>query len=449
MSVFPDRVQNDTVRGAPAGLEAKGLSLGYHPGRPVLEGLDLAFPPSSFCGIVGPNGSGKSTLLKALSGVLRPSGGEVLLDGVQLAHLNPTALARRVAVVAQDNPADFDFSVLDVVLMGRFPHLGRLQWEGPRDEALAREALALVRAEDLADRPYRSLSGGERQRVALARALCQQPEVLLLDEPTSHLDLGHQAEAFNLLESLNRQGLTVIAVLHDLNLAARYCDRLVVMQSGRVVADGPTAQVLTEDLVRRVYGSEVVVAPHPLDGGPQVIPLYRRPQRRATGPVGRVHVVGGGGAAARLLEGLVRDGLDVTLGPVNSGDTDWSVARLHRLPLVELPPFTPVTPSAAAEHRRQLAEADLIIVAGLYVGPGNLDNLRAVREAGAGGRSVLLVEPVPMQARDFTGGVAVRLREELASAGAVAVPEDGAALAQARRLINLSHPTPSGLDQHI
>ncbi|MHB9145527.1 MAG: heme ABC transporter ATP-binding protein [Symbiobacteriia bacterium] len=410
-------------------LSARDLHVGYRPGQPVLQGVSLSFPPGSFCGIVGPNGSGKSTLLKALTGVLPPLQGEVTSGDQPLSRLGPAAVARRLAVVAQDQPADFDFSVLDVVLMGRFAHLGRLQWEGPQDEALAREALALVHAGHLADRDHRALSGGERQRVALARALCQQPEVLLLDEPTSHLDLGHQGEVFNLLESLSERGLTVITVLHDLNLAARYCKRLIVMKAGRVVADGPTGKVLTADLVREVYGSEAVVTPHPLDGGPQVIPLFRRPLP-AGGPTGpRVHVVGGGGAAAALLEGLTRAGARVSLGPVNRGDTDWSVARLNRLPLVELPPFTPVTDGAAREHRLQLAEADLIVVAGLYIGPGNLDSLRAVREAQAAGRPVLLVEPTPVKTRDVTGGIASRLREELVAGGAPTVSDEGAAIA--------------------
>ncbi|MGE5590202.1 MAG: heme ABC transporter ATP-binding protein [Bacillota bacterium] len=412
-----------------AAMDVQGLTVGYTAGHPVLQDVTLAFEPGAFCGIVGPNGSGKSTLLKTLTGVLRPTRGRALLDGRPVHLLPPADLARKVAVVAQDSPADFDFTVLDVVIMGRFPFLGRLQWEGPQDEALAREALTLVKAEHLAERLYRSLSGGERQRVVLARALCQQPEVLLLDEPTSHLDLGHQAEVFNLLESLHGQGLTVIAVLHDLNLAARYCRRLVVMQSGRVVADGPTGQVLTEELVRRVYGSEVTLVPHPLDGGPQVIPLYRRPRPVARSGSRRVHVVGGGGAAARLLERLAQAGMEVTLGPVNTGDTDWSVARLHRVPLIELPPFTPVTAAAAAEHRRRIGEADAVVVAGLYVGPGNLDNLRAVLDAGAG-RTTVLVEPTPIRSRDFTGGEAARLWQALTGVSAVVVPDDDAALAQ-------------------
>jgi len=410
-----------------AAIDVQGLTLGYALGHPILQDVTLSFEQGSFCGIVGPNGSGKSTLLKALSGVLRPSLGQALLDGRPVHLLAPGELARKLAVVAQDNPADFDFSVLDVVTMGRFPFLGRLQWEGPQDEALAREALTLVKAEYLASRLYRSLSGGERQRVALARALCQQPEVLLLDEPTSHLDLGHQTEVFNLLESLHSQGLTVIAVLHDLNLAARYCRRLVVMKSGRIVADGPTEQVLTEDLVRRVYGSEVTIVPHPLDRGPQVIPLYRRPRPAAARPSRRVHVVGGGGAAARLLERLTQAGMEVTLGPVNSGDTDWSIARLHRIRLIELPPFTPVTAAAGAEHRRQMGEADWVVVAGLYLGPVNVDNLRAVLDAAAG-HPVLLVEPTAVRTRDFTGGEAARLRQSLVEAGAEVVPDDDAAL---------------------
>lgn len=412
-------------------LSTRDLHAGYRPGEAVLQGISLTFAPGELCGIVGPNGSGKSTLLKALTGLLPPQQGEVCLDGQPLTRLTPAAIARSLAVVAQDQPADFDFSVLDVVLMGRFAHLRRLQWEGPQDEALAREALSLVRAQHLAERSYRALSGGERQRVALARALCQQPDVLLLDEPTSHLDLGHQGEVFNLLESLSERGLTVITVLHDLNLAARYCKRLVVMQSGRVVADGPTGQVLTAELVQRVYDSEVVVTPHPLDGGPQVVPLFRRPLP-AGGPTGpRVHVVGGGGAAAALLEGLTRAGARVSLGPVNRGDTDWSVAQLNRLPLVELPPFTPVTAAAAQDHRRQLAVADLVMVAGLYIGSGNLDNLRAAHEAQAAGRPVLLIEPTAMRARDFTGGTATQLRDELVAGGARIVPDDAAALAAA------------------
>ncbi|WP_250038253.1 ABC transporter ATP-binding protein [Paractinoplanes maris] len=217
----------------------------------LLAEVTLHAPSGSTVGLLGPNGSGKSTLLRLLAGLDRPDDGRVLLDGVDRASLPRRAVARHVAVVSQHTPDDADLTVGDVVLLGRIPHRARLAPVTAGD--LARTAAALARA-GLAGwehRAWPSLSGGERQRVAIARALVQEPDVLLLDEPTNHLDIHHR---FALLEDLSRSSVTVVAALHDLDLAAQYCDETVLMDHGRVVACGPPSAVLTEERIERVFG---------------------------------------------------------------------------------------------------------------------------------------------------------------------------------------------------
>ncbi len=240
--------------------------------RTVLDGVTCAFTPGSFTGIVGPNGSGKTTLLRALSGVMSPTAGQVCLDGRPIRSLPPRARARQIAVVAQHLADEFDFTAEEVVAMGRYPHLGRWRSEGPTDRTQVQQAMAVTGTADLASRRFSSLSGGERQRVAIARALAQQAQIVLLDEPSNHLDVRHVVSLFDLLTSLNReQGLTVVAVLHDLNLAALYCARLMLLHRGQMVAAGRPAEVLQPEVINRAYGSQVMVTTHPLTGTPQVV----------------------------------------------------------------------------------------------------------------------------------------------------------------------------------
>lgn len=244
------------------------VRLGSHA---ALNGISCTLPAGSFTGIVGPNGSGKTTLLRALSGVLAPAAGSVHLDGRPVRSLPATVRARQMAVVTQHLPGDFDFTAGEVVAMGRYPHLGRWRREGQADRAAVAQAMAVTGTAALAERRFSRLSGGEQQRVAIARALAQEPRILLLDEPSNHLDVRHVMELFDLLSRLNReQGLTVVAVLHDLNLAALYCQRLLLLQGGRLVAAGTPAAVLQPEQIEGAYGSRVVVTRHPLTGAPQV-----------------------------------------------------------------------------------------------------------------------------------------------------------------------------------
>jgi iron complex transport system ATP-binding protein len=244
---------------------------------PILAGLDLSIAGGTITGLLGPNGSGKTTLVRLASAVLQPKTGRILLFGDDLASLSTRERARRVAVVPQETYPVFDFTVEEIVRMGRAPHLGLLGFEGPRDRAIARQAMERCEVAQLAARSFRALSGGERQRVMLARALTQEARLLLLDEPTAFLDLKHRLAVYALLGKLHRDnGLTVVVVSHDINLAARYCDRLVLLRCGAIAADGAPAEVLRPEPIRAVYEVDVEVGTDPSSGRPFVIPLAPR-----------------------------------------------------------------------------------------------------------------------------------------------------------------------------
>jgi iron complex transport system ATP-binding protein len=245
-------------------LAADRLTYTYHRrhARSVLalDGVSLSVASGSLTGLLGPNGCGKTTLLRLLSGVERPGSGAVTLDGRDLTGFGRRALARRIAVVPQETHPAFDYSVLDMVLMGRHPHLGAFEFEGPADLRVAQEALEATNTWHLADRPFSALSGGEKQRVVIASALAQAGDVLLLDEPTASLDLGAQLDVAALLLKLHRdREVTMVMATHDLNFAASVCDTLVLMKAGRILAHGPTSTVMTAAHVRELYGVEVEV----------------------------------------------------------------------------------------------------------------------------------------------------------------------------------------------
>jgi iron complex transport system ATP-binding protein len=239
-----------------------------------LHGVSLFARQGEIVGILGPNGSGKTTLLKLLAGVLRPASGRVLLDGHDLAASTRAGIARRLAVVPQHTSPAFDYTVLEIVLMGRYPHLGRFEVEGPADLRIAREAMEATGTSDLEDRRFDTLSGGEQQRVAIASALAQAPDVLLLDEPTSSLDLAYQLDIAALVARLNRErGATIVLSTHDLNFAASVCHALVLLREGRVAASGPIADALTPATIREVYGVDADVTHHDRAGHLTIVPV--------------------------------------------------------------------------------------------------------------------------------------------------------------------------------
>jgi len=253
------------------GLEIKQVSFSYSNGL-VLHDVDLSVKPGEMVGLLGPNGSGKTTLIKLASGVLKPGQGEIWLDGSTLGQMRRKMIARSIAVMPQQFHIPFAFKVSEVVMLGRIPFIRALTGETKIDREAVGHALEVVGVTELENRRFDELSGGERQKVILAMVLAQQPQVLLLDEPTLHLDITHQVEILELVRGLNRQqNLTVVAAMHDLNLASLYFDRLVLLKKGMVLADGTPLEVITEDMLRTVFGASVKVEAHPATGTPHVV----------------------------------------------------------------------------------------------------------------------------------------------------------------------------------
>ncbi len=260
-------------------LQADSVAFGYGIPRQaegVLHGVSVSVADGGLLGILGPNGSGKTTLLKVLAGLLRPTSGRVLIDGRDISALGRRGVARRLAVVPQETRLAFDYSVLEVVLMGRYPHLAPFELEGQNDVTIAREALAATGTLALAERPFDTLSGGEKQRVVIASALAQETGTMLLDEPTASLDPGYQVEVASLLRRLNAErGVTMVVATHDLHLAAGLCRELVLLRGGVVLAAGATATVLTKDAVRALYDLEADVQYHEKAGHLTVVPIAK------------------------------------------------------------------------------------------------------------------------------------------------------------------------------
>lgn len=249
-------------------LRLKKVSLGYGD-QLVLEGIELEAKPGEILGVIGPNGCGKSTLIRGISRIITPSSGRIFIDGQNIDVMSRSNLARMVAVVPQSPLLPESFTAFELVLMGRTPHLGRFSYEGEKDVAIVQRAMEVTQTIAFARRRLKELSGGERQRLVIARALAQEPKVMLLDEPTAHLDINYQVEILDLVSQLCRQqGLIVVATLHNLNLASQYCDQLVMLHGGRIYSRGSPGAVINKQAIKEVYGAEVYVYPHPVNSLP-------------------------------------------------------------------------------------------------------------------------------------------------------------------------------------
>ena len=409
-----------------AKLTYAAATLGY-PGVDVVRDATLSVAAGEVVGLIGPNGAGKSTMLRAVTGSARITAGAVELESRSLADIGPRERARLVGVVPQQVSAAFSFSAREFVLMGRHPHLSRLQQPADIDVALAEEVMERTDTARLADDGVDTLSGGDLQRLALAQALVQQPAVLLLDEATSHLDLNHRLQVLDLIRELADGGMAVLAVFHDLDLAARYSDRIAVVDAGALGPVGPPHEVLTGPMLARVFRVRAVVGTDPVTGSVSVTPVLREEAVERTCP-GRVLVVGGSGAAAPLLRTLYLAGYDVHAGALNRGDIDHAVAEALGLRMIDLPAFAEVDDAAAGLLRAEADEADAVVVAEIPVGRANLPALRAVADAAPSGRLVLVGAFGPT--RDYTGGAASRVVRDAVTAGAVVVANGEEALAR-------------------
>jgi iron complex transport system ATP-binding protein len=402
-------------------LRLRGVTVRFGD-RTALQEVDLEVPRGQFVALAGPNGSGKTTLLRAALGFLAPDAGSVELFGNEVLGLSVAERARRVAWVPQEEHPRDDAPLFDYVLYGRYAHLGWLQGESASDREAAARALRAVGLEERGRDGILSVSGGERQRAILARALVQEAPLVLLDEPTSHLDIAHQLDLLTRVRDLSRErGVTVVAALHDLNLAARFSDRIVVLSRGRRVADGAPSDVLSEELLARVWGVVADLRRDPRSGVPYLLP-HHLVASAASGSgallgKGPVHVVGGGGSGAPYLRALSEAGYRVTAGALHLLDSDLETAEsLGALTAVEVP-FAPIGDEVRQRLRALLDAAAAVVVAPFPVGPSNLPNLEEVRRC-LGRVPVFVLPRRPGEEWDFTGGRASALVEELRRGGA-------------------------------
>ncbi len=408
-------------------LALEDVSAGYGRGT-VLDGVSMQVAAGEVVGLVGPNGSGKTTLIRVASRALAPRSGRVRLLGRDPYSMSARECARTVAVVPQDLVPAFPFSALEVVLMGRAPYGSVWRGSALRDWARAREAMETTGVQHLADRPIDELSGGERQRVILAQALAQDAPVLLLDEPTTHLDLKHILDLLATLRGLARQdGKTVLAVFHDLNLASVTCDRMLAMHEGRVVAEGSPRDVITTELLRSVYGVEAEVEIGRASGRPMIDLEPPTPAPRPSGRL-RAHVVGGAGRGGPLMRSLAERGYEVSAGILHDTDSDALLADRLNLVRVTVPPFSGIDQESERACASLMSEAEVVFVCDAPFGPGNVANLRLALDAAEEGVRCVLIQEVPMNERDFTHGEASDLWKRLeALATVVGSTEEGLA----------------------
>lgn len=387
--------------------EAKDITVGYGE-HTVLKSVSLAIEQGGFLGILGPNGCGKTTFLRSLSKVLKPEDGVVYIDGKTVSSYDAKTFAKTVGCVSQETETGFEFSVRDIVLMGRHPHIGRLAPLTAGDYAIADEAMRFTNTLQFKDRLVTELSGGERQRVLIAKTLAQQPKILLLDEPTNHLDVCHQIEILQLIRSLTPK-ITVIGVLHDLNLASYFCDRIVLMEKGQILSVGTPAEVLTPEQVYNVFSVRMIVSPHPVTGKPYLIPEYGIPQTPGSR---HIHVISGGGSGAELFYSLSLHGFTVTAGVLSANDSDAQAASVLGIETILEPPFAAVSEASAARLKELVAKADAVVVTAMPVGHGNLSNLTAL----AGCKVPVYVVG---EFSDYTGGLAKEARQKILDEGGI------------------------------
>ncbi len=401
-------------------LDIKRLSFSFGDGR-VLKEVSFSVKDGEFIGLMGPNGSGKTTLLRCMTSYLPSEERAILIDMKPIHTLSARELATTFAVVPQSSSTDFSFTAEDIVRMGRMPHIGsRFAGESKADLHIVREAMEKTDTARLAGRIFSELSGGERQRVVIARAIAQEPKTLLLDEPTVYLDINGQFEIMDLIRRLNREhGITIIAVLHDVNLAARYCDRIALLNQGSLEAFGPPSEVLTPETIHSVYGLEVVVRRDPASQTVYIMP--RRPSSVVAKHGTRVHVISGGGTGSPIMQLLHDRGYGVSTGVINVLDSDYETARERHVPAVAEVPFSQVSEDAHEQNMNLIRESSCVIVSRFPVGPGNLRNLEAARDALKSGKRVVVVSPSGGPPIDFVGGRADRIISEMISSGATVV----------------------------
>ncbi len=384
-------------------LAVDGLSLQIN-GASILKNICAEADNREFIGLIGPNGAGKTTLLKSINGINKGSG-KVEICGENLAGMSRRVIASKIAMLHQDTSVAFPFSAMDIVLTGRYHQLGRLKSERPEDYEIARKYMEFTDTLKFETRPINTLSGGERQRVLFAKVLAQETELILLDEPSASLDIAHEEQIFKYSAELCRNGKTIIAAVHDLKTAVRFCTRLILMKTGQIIADGTPENVITQENLSEAYGVKALVYKNRISG---MVDFHIPGQADITRGV-KIHVIGGGGSASGVIRQLYESGFDVTAGVFAHGDSDLGCTEVFGVRALVCQPFSEIDDRAFEENIELIEAADITILCDMPFGHQNMRNL----EAAAHASRLVIIEDGRPEDRDFTGGSALSLYNAL------------------------------------
>ena len=404
-------------------LRFENVTLGYGE-RDVIKDFSCVINEGEFVSLIGPNGSGKSTLIHAITGMVPCKSGSIYVKGRDNAKMTSKERAQIAAVVPQNFQPNFAFKAKEIVAMGRHPFLGRMQSESEEDYRIIDQAMAETGTLHLRDRKITQLSGGERQRIIISSALAQQPQLLIVDEPTNHLDIQYNLEVMQLMSRLNKeQGITVFAVLHDINMASRFSDRIIVLDHGVVTCDGPAREVIREDILKPVYKIDLVVRDNPLTDAAEIVALRSNQSAKRASNGKRVHIICGGGSGGYWLESFHNKGWEVSTGVLNVGDSDFELARSMGIAVVSEKPYCDIGEAAYADNLKLMRDADLVVLADIDVGHSNLKNVEALREMDFDVQRLCILCGT---GKDYTGGSALAIVDGLLAEGkAVEVDREG------------------------
>ena len=395
-------------------LEISDLSAGYEE-KDILQEISLFIRGKSFVGIIGPNGSGKSTFMQVLARSLPVRNGDIVLMGDSLQSWSFRDFGKIVGYVPQESDIKFRYPVYDVVMMGRNPHIERFRSPSAADHEAVQRALLQTGTVELARRPITDLSGGERQRVMIARVLAQDPVLLLLDEPFAHIDIHHQYELIRIIRETSRDKRAVIGVFHDINLAAAYCDQLVLMNDGKIRAFGKPEEVLTTSLLKEVFRINPVIDVNPTTGTPYVYVEEKWKETDAQNV--HIHLVSGGGTGTYLVSILVRAGYSLSCGVLAENDSDCRMVRKYNVPTLAEPPFSCLSQEMEKRLVGQLQKANIVLVTSMPVGWGNYPNIKVLEQIDPG--KIIFMFPISEPyIQDFTDGAATNTIKKLLESGA-------------------------------
>ena len=385
----------------------------------VLKDINLTIEEGQFLSIIGPNGAGKSTLLKVINNIYENYDGNISIYGKNIRDYSRKELARVVSFVPQDTYLDFEFSIEEFVFMGRYPFQKRFQNDGKYDYDISYRAMALTNTLEIKDRLITQISGGERQRALIAKALAQDPKIILLDEPTSHLDINHQIEVLELLKELNKkQNLTIISVLHDLNLASRYSDKLVLLKDGKILKSGNVDEVLTASNIENAYNTRAIVELNKFTNSLFVTPIEVKKREKNT-LFPSIHLIAGGGSGQVIISRLLKEGIDLSVGVLNVGDSDWQLAKSLKIDMIEEKPFSAIKDETSKENLNLMRTKDIVVIAQVPIGHGNLLNLEMALTAINEGKKVIYVKEDDDKNIDYTNGIATKVIDDLILKGMI------------------------------